>query len=113
MPETSHRDPAPDSSINNESGLALLLAILAAMEAAQRNAILTLLDFLNSLPKENLALLAKTVQPHLTQAEIAALCGVSVRTVQRWDRLKEFWPCAADYWRDHRQRFYGDPDPAG
>jgi hypothetical protein len=100
----------PDPPLESDSILGLFLAILATMPAAQRNAILSLLDFLNSLPREELALIAKAAQPHLTDAEIATLCGVSIRQVHRWKRYRSFKPKAADYWRDHQQTFYTSDD---
>jgi hypothetical protein len=106
------RNSAPTSPAENDSALGLFLAILAEMPAAQRNAILNLLDFLSGLPREELALVAKAAQPYLTDEEIADLCAVSVRQVQRWERFKAFKPTAADYWRDHRQTWFTPDDPA-
>jgi hypothetical protein len=88
------------------------MAILVAMPAAQRNALLLLLDLLNRLPREELALIAIAVQPHLTNAEIAALTGVSERQVYRWERFQAFRPTAADYWRDHGDTYYLPDEPA-
>ena len=106
------RDSAPDPSFNNDQILGLFMAILATMPAAQRNAILSLLDFLNGLPKEELALVAKAAQPHLTDEEIADLRGISVRQVYRWERFKAFKPTAADYPRHHRETSIWPDDPA-
>jgi DNA-directed RNA polymerase specialized sigma24 family protein len=114
MSDTSLRgsSPAPDPSEHNDSMIAIFMAILAAMPAAQRNALLLLLDFLNQLPREELAILAIAVQPHLTNAEIAALTGVCERQVYRWERFQAFRPTAADYWRDHQESFYLPDEPA-
>ncbi len=112
MPTTRLPDSAPPPSDDNHSILGLIMAILAAMPAAQCNAILTLLDFLNGLPREELALLAKAVQPHLTDPEIATLCAVSDRQLYRYKRFQAFKSSAADYWRDHRETSYRPDEPA-
>jgi DNA-directed RNA polymerase specialized sigma24 family protein len=112
MLDTSRRDPVPAASADSDSILCLFLAILAAMSAAQRNALLTLLDFLNGLPREELALFAKAAQPHLTDDEVAQLCGVTSRTVRRWERYQAFKPKAADFWASQRQTCYQEDDSA-
>jgi hypothetical protein len=112
MPVTAFRASPPGPSIDTDQSLGLFMTILAAMPAAQRNAILSLLDFLNGLPKEELALVAKAAQPHLTDQEVAMLCGVTVRQLYRYERYQAFKPSAAAYWRDHRETCYW-PDELG
>jgi hypothetical protein len=96
MPALPRRDsipPLPDDHPFLSPGI----LSLAAMPAAQRNARLLLIEFINSLPKEDLAIFAKTVQPHLTDEEVADLCGVSVRQMYRWDRYQSWKPTLHDY----------------
>lgn len=82
----------------------LAIDALMTMPPAQRNARLSLIDLLADLPKEELAILAKAVQPHLTDAEVARLCGVSRRTLYRWERYQRFKPRLADY-RDLKRQY--------
>lgn len=82
------------------------------MPAAQRNAGVLLVDFLINLPKEELALLAITVQPHLTDKEVAALCGVSTRQLYRWDRFQSLKPRLEDYLDSKRRQWYLPDDSA-
>jgi len=79
---------------------------LAAMPPPMRNARLLFIDAIHSLPNEELAIIAKAVQPHLTDQEIAALVGVTLRTVQRWGRYQGFKTTLADYLESKRQEYY-------
>jgi hypothetical protein len=110
MPHTSRREsasnPADDGPVLPPGILELM-----AMPPARRNAILTLIDFITGQPKEELALVAKAVQPHLTDEEVAELCGVSRRTIYNWDRFQNFKPRLADYLEKRRQQFYLMDDP--
>jgi DNA-directed RNA polymerase specialized sigma24 family protein len=85
---------------------------LAAMPPPMRNARLLLLDALLSLPNEELAIIAKAVQRHLTDEEIAALVGVTIRTVQRWERYQSFKTTLADYLESKRRQYYLPDDSA-
>ena len=111
MPTIPPRGDGPAPPSDNNSVLGLIMAVLAALPPAQLNAILCLLNLLNSLPKERLAALAKAAMPHLTKPEIATLCGVDLRTVQRWKRLKALWPRKADHWRSQHEQWYMPDDP--
>jgi hypothetical protein len=111
MPALPRREPAPTPP-DDDLVLSSALSALAAMPAAQRNVILSLLDFLNGLPKEELALLAKAVQPHLTDKEVADLCGVRGRTLYRWERYQDFKLRLEDYLESKRRRWYLPDDSA-
>ncbi len=111
MPASSRREFAPTLP-DDMPFLSPGILALAAMPLAQRNARLLLLDFLNSLPKEDLALLAITVQPHLTDEEVADLCGVCLRTLYRWERYQNLKPRLEDYVEAKRRQWYMPDDPA-
>lgn len=85
---------------------------LAAMPPPMRNARLLLIDAIHSLPNEELAIIAKAVQPHLTDEEIADLVGVTIRTVQRWGRYQSFKITLADYLESKRRQYYLSDDSA-
>lgn len=85
---------------------------LAAMPPPMRNARLLFIDAIHNLPNEELAIIAKAVQRHLTDEEIAALVGVTVRTVQRWGRYQGFKTTLADYLESKRREYYLPDDSA-
>lgn len=70
--------------------LSLAVEALAELPTPERNALLSFLDFWRELPREERALFVKSVRPGMTDREVAALCGVSRRTVFRWDRYRAF-----------------------
>lgn len=109
MPATALLLPDPDEPVD-PSDLSGGVRLLAAMGPSQRNAILLLLDVLHSLPKQDLAIVAKTIQPHLTDAEVATLCGVSSRTLYNWDRYQSWKPRLADYLEAKQQGWYMPPE---
>lgn len=102
----------PSAKQIDDPVLSLIMEGLAAMPAAQRNARLMLLEYLNDMPKEQMALIAKAVQPHLTDGEVANLCGVSVRTLYRFKRYQSFKLRLADFWASARERWYMPAEPA-
>jgi hypothetical protein len=77
--------------------LTLLATALADLPRRDRNALLSFLDFWRDLPGEERALFAKSVRPGLTDEEVARLCGVSRRTLYRWDRFRRFKTWLADF----------------
>jgi hypothetical protein len=101
------------SSLTNlpdgDSFLTVLIA-LTAMPKGQKNAVLSLVDFLNNLPKEDLALFAISARPNLTPKEVAAICGVSIRQLYRWERYQSWKEAATDYWEFKRRQW---PPPGG
>jgi hypothetical protein len=108
MPTATRRKPVHIQR-DEPPNLPPVVVLLDALPPSRRNAILLLLDFLHSLPKEDLAIIAKTVQPHLTDEEVADLCGVTTRTLYNWDRFQSWKPRVADYLETKRQRWYMPP----
>lgn len=111
MPVTRHGDsvsPRPEEI----PFLSHAVLALAAMPPPMRNARLLLIDAIHSLPKEELAIIAKAVQRHLTDEEIADLVGVTIRTVQRWGRYQSFKETLADYLESKRRQYYLPDDSA-
>jgi predicted metal-dependent hydrolase len=92
-----------------DASLLRVIETLQAMPAARRNALLSLIDFFNDLPKEELAIVAKATQPQLTDEVVAGLCGVSIRTLYRWERFQRWKMTAEDYW-ESKQRQWTEPD---
>lgn len=106
-PPCAATSPPPD-----DDSLRLVLEALTAMPVARRNALLSLVDFLFDLPKEQLALLAISVQPHLADEDVAGLCGVCVRTLYRWERFQSFKPRLEDYLESKRRQWSMPDDDA-
>lgn len=82
--------------------LALAVEALAELPTPERNALLSFLDFWRELPREERALFVKSVRPGMTDREVAALCGVSRRTVFRWGRYRDFKGRLTGFGRPHR-----------
>lgn len=88
-----------------DNSLCCVLDALTAMPVRQRNALLSLVDFLLDLPKEDLALFAISARPTLTPEEVADMCGVSGRQLYRWDRYRSWKATAEDYWEFKRRQW--------
>lgn len=84
--------------------LSLAVEALGGLPAPERNALLSFLDFWRELPREERALFVKSVRPEMTDREVAALCGVSRRTVFRWERYRAFKGRLSSYARPRRAR---------
>ena len=108
----AHLGGSTPTLLEDSPFLADAVLALAAMPPPMRNARLLFIDAIHSLPNEELAIIAKAVQPHLTDQEVAALVGVTLRTVQRWERYQGFKTTLADYLESKRREFYLPDDSA-
>ncbi len=111
MPATNLGDSTP-VRLEECPLLSNAVLALAAMPPPMRNARLLFIDALLNLPNEELAIIAKAVQRHLTDEEIADLVGVTIRTVQRWGRYQSFKSTLADYLESKRRQYYLPDDSA-
>lgn len=80
-----------------DPALSALIAALAGMAPPDRHEILAFLDFWRDLPGEDRAVFAKSVKPGLGDEAVARLCGVSRRTLYRWERYQWLKPRLADF----------------
>lgn len=76
---------------------------LDALPARRRNAILAYVNTIQTEDLEDLAIFLKFKRPETSDEQIAAICGVSRRTVARWVRYQAAKPRREDCWPVRRR----------
>jgi phage terminase large subunit-like protein len=114
VPRSSEQeDGASDSYLlHDDFFVSMPILALMTMPTSQRNAVLALIDLLINSRNEKVALVAICYQPHLTDEEVAELCGVSVYTVKhRWNKFQAYRPSIEDYLESKRGQYYLPDEP--
>ncbi len=84
---------------------------LKKLPRAQRNAVVAFVLAWLKLRTAVRAVIAKFVQPHLSDNEVAVLCGVTLRTIQRSKQFQDFKPTLDDYLESKRRAYYMPEEP--
>jgi hypothetical protein len=91
--------------LDDDRAYDIAIEALRKLPRPQRNAVINLLTRWLDLPPGRKAGLAVALMPDLPPAEVAMLCGKSVRQLDRYEEYRALKPTLEDYLESKRRRY--------
>lgn len=94
-----------------DRAFSIAVEALRALQRSERNAVINFLLRWLDLPSGRRAGLAVAAMPELSPAEVAVLCGKSVRQLDRYEEYRALKPTLEDYLEPKRRRWTMPEEP--
>ena len=91
--------------LDDDRAFTMAVEALRKFHRPQRNAVINLLLRWLELPPGRQAGLVVAVMPELRPAEVAVLCGKSIRQLDRYEEYRALKPTLEDYLESKRQQW--------